>query len=296
MKNILLSTILLFHLQLVAQENLKQSAQTKFNNQEWEASAKDYKKYLKKNNTDSSAWYSLAVSQLRMEQYQESVKSFKEAKRTNFSPTFVLYNMGKAYAFLEDQSNMINSLKEGAELGLSAYSLLLTDPAFSKYQEDKAFIEILSKVRINSFPCLSTEENRHFDFWLGEWDVFLPNGTQAGSNSITLDEAGCAINERYTARGAFGGQSINFYDPGDKKWHQYWVGSRGGVLNYSEIKKEEGLLQFLAEVVNPADGSISHSRLTFTLNEDGTVRQLFENSTDDGKNWTAAFDGLYKKK
>ena len=97
-----------------------------------------------------------------------------------------------------------------------------------------------------------------------------------------------------TARN-YAGQSINFYSPTDKKWYQHWVGSSGHVYNYVETKREEGLLQFESDYLT-SKGNIVISRLTFTLNDDGTIRQLFESSSDDGETWTPAFDGLYKRK
>ena len=38
------------------------------------------------------------------------------------------------------------------------------------------------------------------------------------------------------------------------------------------------------------------NRITWTPNKDGTVRQLWEASTDQGKTWQVAFDGLYRRK
>ena len=37
------------------------------------------------------------------------------------------------------------------------------------------------------------------------------------------------------------------------------------------------------------------ARLKLEPNADGTVRQLWETSSDDGKTWAASFDGLYRK-
>ncbi len=168
------------------------------------------------------------------------------------------------------------------------------DKEFSAYSETDGFKEVLEKVKNNAYPCLTGKDYRHFDFWLGEWDVYA-NGRKVGDNSITMAQGGCAIHENYVTAGNYAGQSINYYDPIAKKWHQHWVGSGGDVYNYLETKREEGLLQFESDFMG-ANGQISLSRLTFTLNEDGTVRQLFEASTDEGKTWTIGFDGLYKKK
>ena len=120
-------------------------------------------------------------------------------------------------------------------------------------------------------------------------------GQKGGENSITMTKGGCVIHENYVTSGNYAGQSINFHGPIDNLWHQHWVGSSGNTYNYLETKRNKGLLQFESEFMNPG-GSITRSRLTFRLNDDGTVRQLFEGSSDGGNTWTSAFDGLYKRK
>jgi len=37
-------------------------------------------------------------------------------------------------------------------------------------------------------------------------------------------------------------------------------------------------------------------RITWSVNEDGSVRQLRESSTDSGKTWTVQFDGRYVRR
>jgi hypothetical protein len=43
-----------------------------------------------------------------------------------------------------------------------------------------------------------------------------------------------------------------------------------------------------------ADASITHHRITWTSNRDGTVRQFWESTDAQGK-WTIAFDGVYTR-
>ncbi len=275
-------------------QDLKKTALNSFNNQKWEEAAKNYQKYLKKNDGDSSDWYNLAIAKSRLEEYEDAIKYFKEAKERNYNKQFIYWGISKSYAMMKDLTNMLTSLNEGADDGLGTYALLQSDPAFSDYQDTEEFKKILKKVELNAYPCLSNEDYRHFDFWLGEWDVFV-NGNKVGENSITMAKGGCAIHENYTTARNYAGQSINFYDPIDQKWHQHWVGSGGDTYNYLETKRDDGMLQFESKFMTPS-GNITLSRLTFTLLEDGTVRQLFESSSDEGKTWTPAFDGIYKKR
>lgn len=146
-----------------------------------------------------------------------------------------------------------------------------------------------------AYPCLDSEVRRKFDFWLGEWNVYVA-GKLVGESSITLAKGGCAIHESFTTPGPYAGQSINYYDPLAKKWRQNWVGSAGDVGIYEETDSGEGNIQFQARQLR-RDGSIVLRKMTFYYDPDqDTVRQLIEDSTDEGVTWTAGFDGFYKRK
>src|SRR3954462_5141705 len=80
-------------------------------------------------------------------------------------------------------------------------------------------------------PSCSAREYRQFDFWIGDWDVLAPDGTRAGHNRVEGIEGGCGLQENWTGQGGGTGRSINTYSPADKQWHQYWLGSGGGILN-----------------------------------------------------------------
>jgi hypothetical protein len=53
--------------------------------------------------------------------------------------------------------------------------------------------------RNDKAPC-SAAEHHQFDFWIGHWDVFLPNGNKAGENRIEAIEGGCALLEQWSGR------------------------------------------------------------------------------------------------
>lgn len=265
-----------------------------FQQQEWQAAIDSYQQYLKKNKTDSSALYNTAFALFQLKKYELAIKYFDQAESNNFNNTFTTIGKTRSLIALKKHEEAVVTLLAGAKNGVFAYMRLKNDPEFDPLRDNPGFKEALELIKMNAYPCLSDENFRHFDFWLGEWDVFV-NGQKVGDNSITMANGGCAIHEDYTTGNRnFTGQSINYYDRQDQKWHQVWVGSGGGVLDYTEIDKAEGMLQFQCSFLNP-QGNTSYSRLTFTENDDGTVRQLFENSSD-GENWTPGFDGLYKKK
>ena len=136
--------------------------------------------------------------------------------------------------------------------------------------------------------------NHDFDFWIGDWEVTnQANGKLAGHNRVELKHGGRVLVENYTTPGAYTGMSVNAYDAAAKRWHQCWMDSSGGVLDlYGGLM--DGKMVLTGETVQPGGGR-QQERITWTPNADGTVRQHWEQSTDAGKTWTTAFDGLYRK-
>jgi hypothetical protein len=145
-------------------------------------------------------------------------------------------------------------------------------------------------------PCKTDSAYRQFDFWIGEWDVENPNGQVVGRSSIQLIEGDCVLLENYASMRnlSYTGKSFNVYNAAIGRWQQFWVDSQGGVLEFKgEYKDRE--LRYTAESIGPQNQRTLH-RLTFFDRENGTVRQLWEQSTDEGSTWTVAFDGLYRKR
>ena len=138
-------------------------------------------------------------------------------------------------------------------------------------------------------PACQSAEHRQFDFWLGEWEVFLPNGKKAGDSRIEAIAAGCALLENWSGNGGFSGKSLNSYDSEDKRWHQSWVDSSGSRLELAGSYADKRM------VLSSGSGA-AMQRIAWSLNDDGSVRQLWESSSDEGKTWTVQFDGRYVRR
>jgi hypothetical protein len=140
-----------------------------------------------------------------------------------------------------------------------------------------------------------------FDFWIGEWDVFGPLGKQAGVNRITrMFEAvdSGMLHEHWHGAGGVEGRSINAYDASRGCWHQTWMDSTGGVLLLDGGLRDGAMV---LEGWGPGGDDdldrVDRQRITWTRNDEGAeVRQLWETSSDDGKTWTVAFDGRYRRR
>lgn len=155
------------------------------------------------------------------------------------------------------------------------------------------FMFIGSRVMLRQAPAgCGAPEYRQFQFWIGEWRV-TSNGQEAGTNSVTLEENNCLIHEHWKGAGGGTGQSFNFYDQADHKWHQVWVASSGTVL-FLTGSCQDDKLEFTGERPAATGAGIVHHRLTFFKNPDGTVRQVWGTSPDQAS-WQVVFDGLYTR-
>jgi len=142
-----------------------------------------------------------------------------------------------------------------------------------------------------------TDAAHEFDFWIGDWDVFGPEGAQVGRNTITsmfaTPSASGMLHEHWHGNGGVEGRSINAFDPTRGCWHQTWMDSTGDMLVL------EGGLVDGAMVLEGGTPAADRQRITWTRVSDpggAEVRQLWESSRDDGATWTVAFDGRYRRR
>ena len=138
-----------------------------------------------------------------------------------------------------------------------------------------------------------------FDFWIGDWDVFGPDGQPVGRNTITsmfADPAASGmLHEHWRGKGGVEGRSLNAYDGARGRWHQTWMDSTGDML-LLEGGLVDGAMVLEGRAPTGEDPTVmERQRITWT--HDGTeVRQLWEASADDGATWTVAFDGRYRRR
>ena len=140
-------------------------------------------------------------------------------------------------------------------------------------------------------PC-PAPESKQFDFWIGDWDVYVPTGKLAGTNRI--DKLyGCVIHESWKSANVEG-QSFNAYDADRGVWHQTWVDS-GGTLLLLEGGFRDGSMTMSDRHVTGKKDAQQLNEITWTPNADGSVRQHWRVSEDGGKTWKTSFDGKYVK-
>ena len=141
----------------------------------------------------------------------------------------------------------------------------------------------------------ATPEHRQFDFWVGEWIVF-PTGksVQVATSRIEKLYGGCALRENWMPKSRQDGGSLNGYDARDRVWRQTWLDSSGAIVVFTGGL--EGRAMVLTGMWRDANGPGKDplTRMTYTPGDDGSVRQLGEQSADAGKTWQPSFDFTYK--
>lgn len=139
-------------------------------------------------------------------------------------------------------------------------------------------------------PCDSPEYSQ-FDFWLGKWEVTTPDGKRVGTNVIRKTLNKCVVTEHYSTPTGFEGQSLNSFDRVTGLWHQTWVDNTGLVLKLDGQLKN-GVMVLSGHGTNKQGGKVIH-RITWSKNDDGTVRQLWQSKAQTSASWGTLFDGKY---
>ncbi|MCJ7420237.1 hypothetical protein [Sphingomicrobium astaxanthinifaciens] len=144
-------------------------------------------------------------------------------------------------------------------------------------------------------PCAS-EAHAAFDYWLGEWEVYAtarPEQKIADSRIERL-YGGCAVRENWMPLTGKGGGSLNSLRA-DGRWHQRWIGANGETVDFVGGPDASGdmvMTGWWADYGGP--GQHRFVRMSFLRQDDGSVRQLGEISTDHGASYTSGYDLTYR--
>lgn len=256
-------------------------------------SAAAFADVVKQEPANGRAWYLLGMSNHFQGKYEQAIAAFEKNLTIAQNPAS-MYNIASGYSRLKQNDKAFEWLDKAVKAGPGVMANMEADPDLENIRGDARFAKLRDTVDRALRPCKYSSESRQLDFWIGKWDVMTLNGQKAGVNVIEPFAEGCSLMENWTANGGGGnGKSINYYDASTQKWYQFWIGSGGGALRYSGAFRD-GAMRYEAETVNPNGKKVLH-RLTFSKNDDGTVRQFAEISNDEGKTWTVSYDFKYVK-
>jgi tetratricopeptide (TPR) repeat protein len=270
---------------------IKQEANAFYQKQDWQNAAKTYEKIVSLEEKNVGARYRLGVSLLNLNQAAEARAPLEKVFTASPNAIFALA-LARVYARLSEKEKAFEVLEKSTTLGGIAPDALTTEKDFAAWRDEPRFKDLVKKSDLAVNPCKAKPEFRQFDFWIGEWDAKNPQGLTVGSSSIQLILNQCTIFENWSTP-VSSGKSFSIFNSADNKWHQSWVDDKGTFTHYvGEFKDDKMVL--IAE--NTAGGKKTLLKMTFSKLPNGDVRQFGENSADEGKTWTPAFDFTYTRK
>ncbi|HEV7780253.1 MAG TPA: hypothetical protein VGO58_03255 [Chitinophagaceae bacterium] len=152
----------------------------------------------------------------------------------------------------------------------------------------------------SQLPC-SKPEYRQFDFWIGEWEAFRPDGKKAGDSKVSLVLDSCVIMEEWTSATVtsglrYAGKSFNTYNAATKQWQQTWVDNVAGSNEYLLGKFEKNQIIYSSSPFQLDKDTMAIRKMTFTNLSPSKIRQHGEISKDNGNTWTTEYDLEYRRK
>lgn len=200
----------------------------------------------------------------------------------------------RAYVEAGDTGAAVGELEALAEAGFTAVAVITGDEILASLAGDPAYDSLVAAMTKKAYPCEHDERFRRFDFWVGTWDVHVPDGRLAGHNRIEKSQRGCVLIERWEGVRGSTGMSINYFDAARSEWVQVWNDASGNQIDIRGGMTDDGM-RLSGRIHYVASGRTADFRGLWTPLDDGRVRQFFEQSDDDGATWTPWFEGIYTR-
>lgn len=144
-------------------------------------------------------------------------------------------------------------------------------------------------------PVCVTAQHRQFDFWVGSWDVYRTGTDRLVAHSlIERLYDGCAIRENWMPLRGPGGGSFSAWRPGTSNWRQTWVDNSGAWVEFTGGMNGNAMVLTGPWAGSGPNGQDAITRMTYSPEAGGAVRQHGQVSTDNGATWTDSFDFTYR--
>ena len=193
-----------------------------------------------------------------------------------------------------DADAAVETLEGLAAAGFNAVGVITGDDELATLEGHEGFDQLVAQMTVAAFPCEHDPKFREFDFWVGNWEVHVGNGTFAGRNTIESAQRGCVLIENWSSATGGSGMSINYLDEASGEWVQVWNDGSGSQINIRGGLTEEGML-LEGTIHYVANDQTAPFRGLWTPLEDGRVRQYFEQGNADGTEWSPWFEGFYTR-
>lgn len=276
---------------------IAREADAAFQAKDWAKAAKLYDNLANAEPKNRRNWYRLGVALHSAGEHQKAVDAFEKAMEAGLPAPIARFNIACAYATMKQNEKAWEHLEKAVSSGFNQPEQMSTDPDLASLRDDTRFPKLLEQTKRNEKPCVYTPEYRQFDFWVGEWSVATTEGgAPAGNSKIELILNDCVVVENWSSLGnPYSGKSYNSYNPGPKRWEQFWVDNAAGMIHfYGGLK--DGVMDYWTDEIPQPDGTKLKRHLQFFNLGPDKVRQFSQGSTDGGKTWTVEYDLTYTRK
>jgi hypothetical protein len=269
-------------------------AELAFEQGRWEDAIAEYREILAAYPDDRLSLLRIAQAERELGRYDSALATLEQARTANAPEAMVDFERARNYALKGLDSEALAALDSADHSGLRALALLENAKEFDRLRGTSRFQAVHRNVRARVYPCEGVPEANDFDFWLGRWEVRMPDGTLIGHNTITKTNGGCGIEEHWEGAGGSSGTSMSFFLPSRGEWRQVWTGSSGTFFDITG-KKVEGVMRMEGTIEYVANNRVLAFRGTWTQAPDGRVRQRLEEFDVVAATWVVWFDGFYRR-
>jgi tetratricopeptide (TPR) repeat protein len=272
-----------------AQADLLTDARTAYGQGQWQQAADMYGRLVSQDPSAENLWH-LGRADIGIGKDEDAKRVLQQSLAKAPGDLHAQFYLAVTLAKTGDKDGAFSWLEKGIKQGLPGSSIA-ANPGLASLHDDPRYASLLAEAEKLAHPCPTDPRYRAFDFWVGDWDVYVAGEKTSAHNHISMDLQGCLIRERWTGGGD--GESLNFFNPYTGKWHQSYVDDSGSTVWYDGGPVAIGLMHMEGGYAN-IDGSTGLARVTWTRNPDGSVHHFIERSTDGGRNWDVYFDAVYR--
>jgi len=255
----------------------------------------EFARLEKSGSTTSQEWFQLAQKARESAELGLATQALNRAEAAGLSSIQFGVEGARLHLAGDNKDAAVAALRGVFEQGFTSVGFLGSDPVISTLDGYASYDALIEEMSVQAYPCVHKEGFADFDFWIGEWEVHVAGGQKAGENSITRQERGCVLVERWQNTAGGTGMSINYLDLAANEWVQIWNAEGGSQINVRGGLTDEGMAME-GTIHYVANGTTAPFRALWSPLADGRVRQYFEQSNDGGETWVPWFEGFYTRK
>jgi len=268
-------------------------ADVAFEAEDWDSAIEAYRELLVEDPGDGTTWLRIAQAQRGLSQHEQALETLELARESDGPVAMIDLERARNLVSLGQSARALSALEAADHLGLRALSSLEEAEELAPLRRETRFERVYQSVRSRIYPCEGIAASSAFDFWLGDWEVRLVDGTLVGQSTVTKQDGGCSVVEAWDGAGGSSGTSINYYLPSRDQWRQIWVGSGGTLIDMVGSTLADGM-RLEGTIEYAAQDRVLAFRGTWTILADGRIRQHFEEFSLVAQGWDTWFEGYYR--